>query len=249
MKIRFAGATAAVLLGLGVAIATAAPPPPPGAREFPIGTITYDAQPQREVITLRRGEGQFRGIRLEVRQGDVDLRDLRISFDDGSSEVIRVNQLVRAGGSTRVFDVDARRREVRSVAVTYMPQGAARITVLGVGGMPGPGPGPVDWTRLGCKDVKFLVDRDTLKVNREGRFGALRLSVRKAPVEMFSLKISYMSGAKQEVPVREMIMPGGGTRPIELLGRERGIERIEMIYRALPSNKGTAEICIDGLER
>ena len=250
MRIRFAGASAAVLLGLGVAMAVAAPPPP-GAREFPIGTINYDAQPQREVITLRRGEGQFRGIRLEVRQSDVDLRDLRVTYDDGSSEVIRVNQLVRAGGSTRVFDVDSRRREVRSVAVTYMPQGAARIVLFGVGGMPGPGPGPgpVDWTRLGCKDVKFLVDRDTLKVNREGRFGALRLSVRKTPVEMFSLRISYLSGAKQDVPIREMIMPGVPTRPIELLGRERGIERIEMIYRAMISNKGIAEVCIDGLER
>jgi hypothetical protein len=49
--------------------------------------------------------------------------------------------------------------------------------------------------------------------------------------------------------VREVIPPGGGTRPIELAGRERGIERIEMIYRAMLSNKGTAEVCIDGLER
>lgn len=248
MKIGLFAASAAVVLGLGATLAIAAPP---GAREFPIGTITYEAQPQREVFTLRRGEGQFRGLRLDVRQNDVDIRDLRITYDDGTSEVIRVNQLVRAGSSSRVFDVDLRRREVRSVAVTYLPQGAARVTLFALGAMPGPGPapGPVDWTRLGCKDVRFLVDRDTLKVNREGRFGALWLSVRKAPVEMFTLRISYMSGVKQDVPVRDMIMPGAPSRPIELLGRERGIERIEMIYRSLPSNKGTAEICIDGLER
>ena len=254
MRIAFAGACAAVLLGWSAAVATAASPAP-GAREFPIGTINYDAQPQREVITLRRGEGQFRGIRLEVRQSDVDLRDMRVTYDDGSSEVIRVNQFVRAGASTRVFDIDSRRREVRSVAVTFMPQGQARITLFGVGGMPGPGPGPApgpgpgDWTPLGCKDVKFLVDHDTLKVNREGRFTALRLKVRKAPVEMYSLRVTFLNGAKQDVPVREMIPPGGGTRPIDLVGRERGIERIEMIYRAMISNKGTAEVCIDGLER
>ena len=244
MKVRLALACVAMVLGLSVTVADAST-----GREYPIGTINYEAQPEREVINVRRGEGAFRGIRLEVRQSDVEIRDLRVTYDDGSSDVIRVGQLVRAGGSTRVFDVDSRRREVRSVAVNYLPQGAARIVLVAVGGMPGPGPGPGDWSLLGCKDVKFLVDRDTLKVNREGRFIALRLKVRKAPVEMFNLRITYLSGARQEVPVREVIPSGGGTRPIELAGRERGIERIEMIYRAMLSNKGTAEVCIDGLER
>ncbi len=245
MKFVLSTATAAILLGLSASVALAA-----SGREYPIGTITYEAQPEREVITVRRGEGDFRGIRVEVRQNDVEVRDLRVTYDDGATDVIRVNQLIRAGGSSRVFDVDSRRRQVRSVAVTYLPQGAARIVLVGVaGGGGGGGGGSGEWTALGCKDVRFLVDRDTLKVNREGRFGALRIRVRKAPVEMFNLRITYLSGARQEVPVREMIPPGGGTRPIELLGRERGIERIEMVYRSLPTNKGTAEVCIDGLER
>lgn len=242
MRVRLAVACSAVVLGLASLTALAAQ-----GREFPIGSITYEARPEREVITIPRGEGQFRGLRLEVRQSDVDIRDLRITYDDGSSEVLRVNQIVRAGSSTRVFEIESRRREVRSVAVTYLPQGAARIVLFGVAGQPGPA--PAEWGRLGCKDVKFLVDRDVLKVNREGRFAALRIGVRKAPVEMFSLRVTYLSGVKQDVPVREMIAPGGVTRPIELLGRERGIERVEMIYRSLPTNKGTAEVCIDGLER
>jgi len=238
-------ATAAIILGLSAVSALAA-----AGREYPIGSFTYEAQPEREVITIPRGEGDFRGIRIEVRQSDVEIRDLRVTYDDGATDMIRVNQLIRAGGSSRVFDVDSRRRQVRSVAVTYLPQGAARVTLFGVGaGGGGGGGGFGDWTLLGCKDVRFLVDRDTLKVNREGRFGALRIKVRKAPVEMFNLRVTYLSGTKQEVAVREMIPPGGGTRPIELLGRERGIERIEMIYRSLPTNKGTAEVCIDGLER
>ena len=244
MGIRLAAACAAIVLVSSGAVALAA-----GAREVPIGTINYEAQPHREVITLRRGEGQFRGIRLEVRQSDVEVRDMRVTYDDGASEVIRVNQVVRAGGSTRPFEIDSHRREVRSVAVSFMPQGQARTTLIGIAGQPAPAPVPGDWTRFGCKDVRFLVDRDTLKVNREGRFGAVRLKVRNAPVEMFNLRVTYLSGVKQEVPVREMIPPGGVTRPVELLGRERGIERIEMIYRSLPTNKGSAEVCIDGFER
>ncbi|MEI8181012.1 hypothetical protein [Aestuariivirga sp.] len=246
MRIGFLGGCAAIILGLSITAVFAAP-----GREIPLGTINYEAQPVREVINIRRGEGALRGLRLEVRQNDVDIRDLRVTYDDGSSDIIRINQVVRAGVVTRVFDLDSRRREVRSVAVSYLPQGQARIVLIGVGGMPGPGPGPgpADWSLLGCKDIKFLSDRDTLKVSREGRFGALRVKVRKTPVEMYSLRVTYLSGAKQEVPVRETIPPGGVSRPIELLGRERGIERIEVIYRAMISNKGLAEVCIDGLER
>jgi len=251
MRIARRCAAAAIFLGLASVSVSAASPP---MREIPIGTINYEARPERDVINLRRGDGALRALRLEVRQSDVEIRDLRIAYDDGAIDTIRVNQLVRAGGSTRLFDVDSRRREVRSVTVNYLPQaGPARITLFGVPGTPGPGPGPgpgtADWTRLGCKDVRFLVDRDTLKVNREGRFGALRLKVRNAAVEMFNLRVAYLSGVKQDVPVRELIPPGGTTRPIELLGRERGIDKIEMIYRSIPTNKGSAEVCIDGLER
>ena len=46
-----------------------------------------------------------------------------------------------------------------------------------------------------------------------------------------------------------MIPPGGVSRPIDFNGVYRGIDRIEMIYRALPTFKGTAEVCVDGLER
>lgn len=248
MRLILRTAAAALLLGISAMAADAAP-----GREYPIGTITYDAAPLREVITLRRGEGDFRAIRLEVRQSDVEIRDMRITYDDGSSDVIRVGQLIRAGGSSRLFDVDSRRREVRSVAVTYLPQGPARITLFGVGGGgnpgPGPGPGPGDWTLLGCKDVKFLSDRDTLKLNREGRFVALRLKVRKAAVEMLNMRVSFLSGARVDLPMREVIPPGSVSRPVDLMSRERGIERIEMIYRSIPSNKGAAEICVDALER
>jgi hypothetical protein len=101
MKIRLALACVAIVLGLSFTVADAST-----GREYPIGTINYEAQPEREVINVRRGEGAFRGIRLEVRQSDVEIRDLRVTYDDGSSDVIRVGQLVRAGGSTRELTLE-----------------------------------------------------------------------------------------------------------------------------------------------
>lgn len=239
----------AVLLGMAVLAPTAAV-----AREVPIGSITYEARPEREVINVGGREGEFRAFRFEVRQSDVEVSDIRVVYGNGQTEDIRVRQLFRAGSSSRVIELGSPRRALRQIIINYMPKGPARIVFFGIDGPGGGGGGggglAGDWTRLGCKEVKFLIDRDTLKVGRpEGRFSALRLKVRNAPVEMFNLRVTFGNGSRLDVPVREMIPPGASTRPIDLPGNNRGIDRVEMVYRALPAFKGTAEVCIDGLER
>ena len=248
MRVSSRPVLAAIVLGL-----TAFAAGPLQAREIPLGSITYEARPEREVINVGGREGEFRGFRFEVRQSDVEVLDLRIVYGNGQTEDVRVRQLFRAGSSSRLIELGSPRRALKQIIINYLPKGPARILFFGEDGPGGGGGGggfAGDWVRLGCKDVKFLIDRDTLKVGRqEGRFSALRLKVKKAPVEMFSLRVTFGNGARLDVPVRELIPPGGGTRPIELMGGNRGIDRIEMIYRSVPTLIGTAEVCIDGLER
>jgi hypothetical protein len=229
------------------------------AREFPIGSITYETRPEREVINLNGRDGDIRAMRFEVRQSDVEVLDLRVVYQNGQTEDIRVRQVFRAGTSSRVIDiVNWRRGLVRQIIITYLPRGPARIVFFGIAGggvnppppPSPPPPGPGGWVRLGCKEVKFLVDRDTLRVGRaEGKFAAVRLKVRHAPIEMFNLRVTFGNGTMKEVPVREVIPAGATTRAIDFNGSYRGIDRIEMIYRALPSFRGIAEVCVDGLER
>ena len=230
--------------------------PAAAAREFQIGSITYEARPEREVINLSGRDGDIRAMRFEVRQSDVEVLDLRVVYQNGQTEDIRVRQLFRAGTSSRVIDiVNWRRGPVKQIIMTYLPKGPARLVFFGIegGGVnppPSPPPGPGSWVRLGCKDVRFLIDHDTLKVGRfDGRYFALRLKVRYAPVEMYNLRVTYGNGTVQDVRVREVLLPGGMSRPIDLVGNNRGIDRIEMLYRSIPTNKGTAEVCFDGLER
>jgi hypothetical protein len=223
------------------------------AREVPIGSITYDARPEREVINVGGSEGEFRGFRFEVRQSDVEVQDIRIVYSSGQTEDVRVRQLFRAGSSSRVIELGAPRRALKQIIFNFVASGPARIMVFGVqgsGGGGGGGGGGAEWARLGCKDVRFLIDRDTLKVGREqGRFTALRLKVRRAPVEMLNLRVTFGNGTRMDVPAREFIAPGGVSRVIDLPGNNRGIDRIEMVYRSVPTMSGTAEVCIDGLER
>jgi hypothetical protein len=241
---------AAIVFGLAALLAI-----PAEAREVPIGSITYEGRPEREVINVGGREGEFQGIRFEVRQSDVEILDLRIVYGNGQTEDVRVRQLFRAGSSSRVIPLGNPRRAVRQVIFNFVPKGPTRIVVFGVTGMGGGGGGGSgggggDWVRLGCKDVRFLIDRDTLKVGKqEGRFSALRVKVRRAPVEMLNLRVTFGNGSRLDVPVREIVPPGGVSRLIDLPGNNRGIDRIEMIYRSMPTVMGTAEVCIDGLDR
>jgi len=246
---RFSLRTFVVAIVVGVSAALAGPA---FAREVPIGSITYQAAPEREVINVGGREGEFRAFRFEVRQSDVEVLDLRVVYANGMTEDVRVRQLFRAGSSSRVIELGSPRRALKQIIVNFVPKGPARLVFVGIEGMGGGsgGSGSGEWTRLGCKDVRFLIDRDTVRVGRaEGRFSAIRLKVRRAPVEVLNLRVTFGNGTRMDVPVREVIPPGGTSRSIDLPGNNRGIDRIEMIYRAMPSLNGTAEVCIDGLER
>jgi hypothetical protein len=114
----------------------------------------------------------------------------------------------------------------------------------------GDGPGRGRWVELGCKDVAFLgTDRDVIRVGRrEGRFKAIRLEAKGNDVEMLDLKVVYVNGEPDDIPVRSLIRAGSRTRPLDLRGRERAIRQVEMVYRKRLNFRGTATVCVEGLD-
>jgi hypothetical protein len=106
------------------------------------------------------------------------------------------------------------------------------------------------WVDLGCKQVNFIgADRDSIRVGRrEGRFKAIRLQAKGNDVEMLDLKVIYASGAPDDISVRAMIRQGTRTRPLDLRGRERAIDQIDMVYRKPLNFRGLATVCVEGLE-
>jgi hypothetical protein len=106
------------------------------------------------------------------------------------------------------------------------------------------------WVDLGCKQVNFIgADRDTIRVGRrDGRFKAIRLQAKGNDVEMLDLKVIYANGAPDDIPVRAMIRQGTRTRPLDLRGRERAIDQIDMVYRKPLNFRGLATVCVEGLQ-
>ena len=106
-----------------------------------------------------------------------------------------------------------------------------------------------DWVQLGCQQVSFRGrDHDTIRVGRrDGRFRAIRLAARGNDVEMRRLTVVYGNGNPDQLDVQRVIRGGSKTEALDLKGRDRAIERIDMVYRQRDDFPGRATVCVEGL--
>jgi hypothetical protein len=207
----------------------------------------------------------FRRLHLIAERNDIHLMSVRLVYMNGFYEDFPVDRLVREG-QDQPIDLRGDRKFLQRIEMVYRSRpsfdGRAVMKVYGVparSGGPGPlppigaGPGPGggrDWEELGCKRVSlFGVDRDRIQVGRrEGRFKAIRLLVRGADINILDLNVVYTNGAPDSIPVRSVIRQGDRTRPLDLRGRERSIDHVEMTYLTIPNFKGQATVCVEGLQ-
>jgi hypothetical protein len=87
------------------------------------------------------------------------------------------------------------------------------------------------WVYLGESNVDGNTDHDKIKIGRDdGRFRAIQIRVERAPIEFYRVVVHYGNGADEEIAIRNRINPGGRTRVIDLRGRDRVIESVEVWY-------------------
>lgn len=106
------------------------------------------------------------------------------------------------------------------------------------------------WERLGCVDVGRRPDYDIIPVGRhEGRFRALMLEVTGNDVFVEQLRVIYGNGQPDNLAVRADLREGMRTRPLDLQGWQRSIDRIEIVSRrnVRGPGHGRAQICVMGL--
>ena len=104
---------------------------------------------------------------------------------------------------------------------------------------------PPRWEKLGQRKVNYKVDRDEIAVTlREGRFTAVKLFVRKSPVNMHKMIIHYRNGDKQNVNLRNKIPAGGQTRVVDLNGGKRVIKKVVFWYdtKGIQDKRATIEL-------
>jgi hypothetical protein len=214
----------------------------------PLGCRDVDLNVDRDVIQVGARDGRFSAIRLRVGGNAIQMLDLKVVYANGEPDDIPVRARIREGGTSGALDLRGRDRAIDRIELIYarVPnfRGRAKVCVDGRVAQAASAPG---WVQLGCRDVDLNLDRDVIQVGRQdGRFTAIRLRAAGNAVQMLDLKVVYGNGEPDDIPVRARIPEGGTSGPLDLRGRDRGIDRIELIYARVPNFRGRARICVDG---
>jgi hypothetical protein len=248
----------ALMTAAGAVASTSASAQP--APWVPLGCQSVGFNVDRDVLRVDR-RGFYTAIRLRVSGNDVRFFDLKVVYGNGDHDDIPVRAVVRAGGQSGTLDLKGGVRSVVRIEMVYEARrnfaGRARVCAEGLSGKTQPGavappmapvpPPAAAWVVLGCQPVGFNVDRDVLRVGRrDGRFTAIRLRVAGNDIRMLDLKVVYGNGEHDDIPVRAVIRAGGQSGLLDLHGRNRIIERVEMVYESRRNFRGRAEVCVDG---
>jgi hypothetical protein len=217
----------------------------------PVGTLTYTPEPaelQTDVVVLRPEDRMIRTMRIEVREGSVDIRDVRLIYRDGQSERFRIRERLRAGAMTGIIRKQGS-GPLREIEVSYVPTGKVTLVVRAETRPPEPPPPrPLEWTELGCKNVGFLADRDTVTVGSGEFYRALRLRSTGFDIEMLEMAVRFANGQRDVYRINAIIRSGARTAPIDLRGERRRIASIEFTYRTQVLSTRKTKLCVDGLQ-
>lgn len=214
-----------------------------------LGCRDVDLNGDRDVIRVGQQEGRFNAIRLRASGNAVQMLDLKVTYGSGERDDIPVRARIAEGGTSGPLDLRGNNRNIHRIELIYarIPnfRGRARICAEGrAEKVAGPGPA---WVQLGCRDVDLNLDRDVVNMDkRDGTFTALRLRAAGNSVQMLDLRVIYGNGQSDDIRVRARIPQDGTSGVLDLQGRDRFIDKIEMIYARVPNSRGRARICVDG---
>jgi hypothetical protein len=212
----------------------------------PVATLKFVPEPmemERGAFTINEADRRMRSIRLSMKSGSADVRSLFLNYVDGDIERVRIQEPMKAGDATGIIRLPERKR-IRSVEVTYIPRGEVTFELLADAVRPPP---PPEWRELGCRNVGFLVDKDSLVVNSPEKFKALRMRSSGLDIDMIEMAVRFGNGARDVYPIRTVIPSGGRTSAIDLRGEARNVKQIDLLYRTRGLSTAKTRLCIDGL--
>jgi hypothetical protein len=95
------------------------------------------------------------------------------------------------------------------------------------------------WENLGTKEVKDQSEQDTWRLGKDkGTFRSIKLVVISRPVRFYRLRVTYENGGTQEFQIAKLIKAGGETRALDLSGRDRYIDKVDVWYEAHTAGHG-----------
>lgn len=210
-----------------------------------LGTQTASASADHDTFYIGRSAGRFGALKFRVLDRRIALADVKVIYGNGSSEHLDVREDLRPGDTTPAYDLKGDRRFIDRIEVLYQSNlrhaALGRLQIFGLLAQEYPGNGSVDpplgegtgnIERLGSTTVGHIIDHDTFWVGREkGRFRTLKLDVSNNDIHVYTMRVRFGNGETQNLDVNGLIRAGHSTPVLDLAGRERFIERVDLVYR------------------
>ena len=226
-----------------------------------LGSRQVDFGAEKDTINCA-GEGTFNAIRLDVEEGNLEMYNIKVTFQNDETWSPDTRYEFKQGSMSRTIDLPGTARNIRKIEFWYRSEfkkGRATIHVFGRhaaggGGDVKPEPPKKDprdrfpgWEHLGSRVVDFGGDHDAIDCRGEGRFSAFQVEVENGDLEIFDVVVTFGNGDKESPRTRLVFGDDARTRVIDLPGNKRFIKRIDFYYKSIKATRdGKATINVYG---
>jgi hypothetical protein len=225
-----------------------------------LGQQEVKGKRDRDTIMVGKYEGKFDQIQLVVLDSDIDLKDMVVTFSNGEKWSPAMKTSFKEGQRSKAIDLPGNNRTIAKIDLVYANTpggGAAKVAIYGRdkrgnnGGPSMPQPAPVafdstGWTLLGEQAVNGRRDKDTIKVGKyAGAFDQLTMVVSDSDLDLQELTVVFPRGQKWSPSLRKTFKEGSRTHVIDLPGKDRVINKIELKYANIAGG-GKAKVQIYG---
>ncbi|MEQ8824364.1 MAG: hypothetical protein RIC14_08315 [Filomicrobium sp.] len=224
-----------------------------------LDTVRLDTKDRQVRMRLDGDDRAVGSIRLRAWVDAVVLRKAEIVFENGDRQEVRIRDRLEPGEATPPIDLLGYRRKISRVDLTLRPQRGrselARIDLLGKSAPRGhyerrrerrdrQGRLGRDWKLLGVRKASlFNKDSDTFDIGKsKGRYTSIRVRALDQDVQMYGMTIVYGNGKREDIGLYGTLRAGEASKPFDLKGRKRFIDRITFQYRTKLNLKGQGEV-------
>lgn len=120
MRQRFVAGMIVLMAVCGLMTAGSAPVHAQRAREWALlGERTVTDRGDHDTVVVSGVRGTFTAVKFEVQRHAVDFQRVVVHFGNGDDQKVDLRDTIRAGGETRVIDIEGANRVIRSIDFWY----------------------------------------------------------------------------------------------------------------------------------
>lgn len=207
------------------------------------------------VFDLGRSEDAYTRLRFQARNGDIRIHDVSITFGNGQTQSVSINDRLSDDEQSRVIDLEGDRRFIKTIRVKARPVRGERDATLVLLGEKAAVPqrrrpdlgrfSPIEKQRITRRTddgvVEFDVGRD------EGRLAELRFLSEDGDIFLREATILFGNGETQQVRIRDRLSERELSEVIDLAGERRFVRKVRVRAR-LARGERHATLVLLGLE-